>query len=394
MTEKLYYSDAYLKTHRSMIRGINNTKEGDWLAFNETIFYPGGGGQLADRGKIGQSELIKVRVDEDDTFWHCIATGSGLREKDSVQMQIDWPWRYYNMQQHSAQHLISHILWEAGLKTVSVHLGDAHTLIEVEGEVPKEDLLEEMEDKVNALIREARTIKSFWVNREDIHKFPLRKPAGDWKELRIIGMEGLDYSACGGTHVQNTAEMGLIKYLGMEKIRGHARLKFVIGPRAYQYLKTMHLVCLELKTLLQTEVEELPAKVNSHLDELKQLKKENTSYRKGYIANKCQEIILSQEPEKSMVVLKTHEGTVEDWKEISRYLANEYQRISFIISGERFFLFVPENSNFDAAQFLSEYKEFLGLRGGGSSGFVEGRISKSDIGLIRDCLKKSLKTEK
>ena len=383
-TQQLYYNDSYLSSCAANVQDQKNTQDGLWLAFDQTVFYPGGGGQLADKGMINQQPVLDVKV-EDDRIWHQVQPAN---EEDwsSARMQIDWSWRYYNMQQHSGQHLLSQLLWERQLKTVSVHLGEAHTLIEVEGATPQIDQLPQIEARANEKIRQAVPIRAYWVERDDVQNLPMRKPAGEWTKLRLVEIEGQDYSACGGTHVRNTSEIGLIKYISMEKIRGHFRLKYKIGQAAYDYLNTLHNLTRELMDKLHTDPEQFAVKLESLESELAARKKQGNFYRRYYIDFKSQEIGQTFKKPDGVIVLIATEGTFDDWKEIAQSLVNRYGQMVFIYVEQRFMLLIPENIKLDGADFLKTYGHRLGLRGGGPAGFIQGMASQRDPELVRQCL--------
>lgn len=389
MTQKLYYNDSYLTSCKAIVQDQKNTQDGLWLAFDQTVFYPGGGGQLADKGMINHQPVLDVKV-EDDRIWHQVQPAN---EEDwsGVQMQIDWSWRYYNMQQHSGQHLLSHLLWERQLKTVSVHLGESYTLIEVEGATPQIDQLQQIEARVNEKIRQAVPIRAYWVERDAVQNLPLRKPAGEWTKLRVVEIEGQDYSACGGTHVNNTSEIGLIKYISMEKIRGHFRLKYKIGQTAYDYLNTLHSLTRELMDKLHTDPEQFAVKLASLENELVARKKLGNFYRRYYIDFKSQEIGQTAKEPGGVIVFTAEEGTFDDWKEIAQSLVKGCGQAVFIFIEQRFMLLIPENIKLDGAGFLKTYGQRLGLRGGGPADFVQGMATQRDPELVRKCLLDAIK---
>ena len=291
------------------------------------------------------------------------------------------------MQQHSGQHLLSHVLWENGLNTVSVHLGENHTTIEVEGGFPDDELMLKVEDEANQLIRRAIPIKTFIANRKEAEALPLRKPAGDWDELRIVEINEIDYSACGGTHVNNTSEIGLIKYIGTEKIRGHARLKFVTGELAYKYFGQLHVITNQIKESLQTDPAQFPEKLNSLIEELSRIKKENNQLKKYYIQYLSNDIIKNSDAENGLILAEVKDGSFEDIKEISKHLAKEYNKINFIYGNGRFSLCVPENDNFDAVQFIRKEGSHLNLKGGGPKDFIQGVYTDLNKNKLREILK-------
>ena len=389
---KLYYKNGYQKECTARILNHKVDSRGLWLQFDNNLFYPGGGGQSPDKGKIDNNDLQEILEDE-GIIWHCITGNNTLQDGEEVHLQLDWPVRYQNMQQHSGQHLLSHVLWEKGLRTVSVHLGEINTMIEVEGDFPDDGLLHKVEDEANKLIRKAVPINTFFVDRVQAEALPLRKPAGDWAELRIVEIDGMDYSACGGTHVQNTSEIGLVKYIGSEKIRGHARLKFVIGESAYAYFVQLNNVMNQLKESLQTDPTQFADKLNGLMNDISTLKKENNQLKKYFIKYQCNEIIKKTNVDSKIVISEIADCNFDDIKEIAKVLAGEYQKISFIYGKGRFSLCAPETGLFNTTDFMRKQGQLLGLKGGGPEGFVQGVCAGIREEKIKQMLTENINTK-
>jgi alanyl-tRNA synthetase len=385
ITEKLYYKDSYKKSFTARLLAQKQDEKGVWLLLDQTLFYPGGGGQLPDQGQINNLTVKDVKEDNDQ-IWHLVSGVPVPADNVEVKAAIDWERRYYNMQQHSGQHLLSHVLHESGMKTVSVHLGESYTLIEVEGNFPDHNLLGRLEELCSELIRKALMIKTCWVTKDEIDRFPLRRPAGDWRRLRVVEIDALDFSACGGTHVKSTSEIGCIKIIGLEKIRGHARIKAVIGKRADQYFEQLHRVHIELKELLQTETENFAERIRSLKNEIKKQKKETDFYIRNYIQSKSKQIFDANNLKDDIIVYHLQEGKLENAQELARNLADNYNQITFIYYENRFFLTAPADSNFNTSHFLNNYRAALGLKGGGPAGFVQGIIEKPDESALREAL--------
>ena len=113
-TELLYYLDVYQKSAKAQVLEVQHDAQGTWLCSDQTIFYPGGGGQLPDRGTIQNYSIEDIRS-ADDGIWHSVPGFSGTVGQ-TVQMELDWERRHYMMQQHSGQHLISHVAMDHDLK--------------------------------------------------------------------------------------------------------------------------------------------------------------------------------------------------------------------------------------------------------------------------------------
>ena len=384
--EKYFYTDSYCKVLTARISEMRAAGEAAWLQFDKTIFYPGGGGQLADRGTINDIVVQEVK-EEDGHIWHKIANHGSLKPGQEVRLSLDWPWRYYNMQQHSGQHLLSRLMETSDLKTVSVHLGEEYTLIEVEGGFPEEEQLLSLERQANELLREARPLLIHEVSRKDISRFPLRKPAGNWQQIRIVEIKDYDYSACGGTHVQNTAEIGYIKWLDVEKIRGHARIKWLIGQKADDYIRKLFGSMKHIKSELQCEVEQFTERIARLKNDLRNLRKENNVYKRSHLRLRALELYNARDENADFILAEMQREEIPYLSDLAKILVSEYKMAAFLLSDDRFCLVSPEEKYLDTHEFLNDYRETLGLRGGGPPGFVQGVIGNADLQLINGCLK-------
>ena len=137
------------------------------------------------------------------------------------------------MQQHTGQHVLSQAFWEL-LKgeTLSFHMGPDVSTLEIGLKTISDSDCDRVEDRANAVVWQNREVKTYFVPEERIAEVPLRRPPKKQGLLRVVEVDGFDYSACGGTHVRRTGEIGLIKLGGIEKIRGNLRFDFLCGGRA------------------------------------------------------------------------------------------------------------------------------------------------------------------
>lgn len=378
LTEKVFYTNPYRKLLSGKILEVDTASGGHWLLLDKTLFYPGGGGQAADRGTINGLSLQQIRSDENG-IWHLLDKERQFEKGEQVELELDWERRYYQMQQHTGQHLLSHILFTAGLNTVSVHLGDEYTLIEVDGKFPDEALLHEIETKANSLIRAALPVKTHWTDKTSVQQFPLRREAGDHDILRVVEIDGRDYSACAGTHLENTAQIGLIKWISLEKIRKRARLKFLIGERAYTYFSQLHQMQNSLKEVLHNDFTQFAERLKNIQQNVAAQKKEIRFYRNKYLDLFAKVLAQKKEP----VVLQLAEEMANDAAEISRKIAKEYSLAAFIYTKNNFFMALPSGSFFDGLIFLEKHSSGLRLKGGGSADYIQGRIGIIDEARIK-----------
>ena len=237
-SERLYYDDAY--TTRFVAHPARRGEHRGHLALEleSTYFYPESGGQLADRGLLGGAIVLDVQADDEGRVWHVIDVDPASDAE--LPAEVDWTRRFDSMQQHTGQHILSaafeHV---AGAATISSHLGEERSSIEVQlGEIswPR---VGEIEAAANRIVWEDRPIERHWVGEDELARFSLRKPPpterrGSGGRIRIVEIPDWDVSACGGTHTRRTGEVGAIKVLRWEKVRGNLRFDFVCGARSLE----------------------------------------------------------------------------------------------------------------------------------------------------------------
>jgi len=266
MTERLYYNDSYLREFQARV--LETADEGRRVYLDRTAFYPTSGGQPYDLGTIGGVGVKEV-VDEEQRIAHLLEAPLAAPQ---VEGRVDWTRRFDHMQQHTGQHLLSAVLIELfDIPTVSFHMGAVTSTIDVEAASLDSKRIERAEERCAEIIGEARPVA---ISYEDSSAdLGLRKAPARSGTLRIISIDRLDRSACGGTHVRNTAEIGPILLRKLEKIRGNVRIEFVCGLRAVRQARQDFRVLSEVSRLVSVPFEETPALVQVQIEKAKTLEK-------------------------------------------------------------------------------------------------------------------------
>lgn len=206
-------------------------KDGFAVVLDRTAFYPGGGGQWADRGTIGGREVLGVSESADEVL-HL------LREPlpaGPVPCSVEQPRRRDGMEQHTGEHVLAQALYRlGGLRTVSVHFGEDTTTLELAEAAVPEEKLREAEEMANDIVAENRRVVTHVVDAADASRFPLRREPPAESPLRIVEVDSYDWVACCGVHVPSTGSIRLIKVVGVERIRGRTRVHLRIGRRALE----------------------------------------------------------------------------------------------------------------------------------------------------------------
>jgi alanyl-tRNA synthetase len=232
-TRRLYYEDSFEREFSAQIVSCDTALRGSnpvWeVVLDSTAFYPTSGGQPHDLGRLDEACVLDVR-DENEEIVHVI---DRPLERGAVRGCIDWTRRFAHMQQHSGQHLLSAIFQERfGRPTVSFHLGGEISTVDLHGPEPSEEVLEGAERAANQSIFEDRPVTVRYGTAQELARLGVRKEVDRAGMLRAIEIEGIDLQPCGGTHVQHTAQIGMMLVRRCAKIRQDWRVEFVCGGRA------------------------------------------------------------------------------------------------------------------------------------------------------------------
>ncbi len=230
MTLPLYRDDQTLIRFRARVIG-RDTREGHpWVALDRSAFYATAGGQPHDTGVLDGRSVLDVRRDADGLVWHRV---SGPIDRESVAGEIDWPRRRDHMQQHTAQHLLSRLMLDHhAAPTVGVAIGPEVSTVDFPGTDWPPSTWADLEELAATEIARARPVRVETVSRADAERMDLRKLPPDVDPVRIVSIEGLDRTSCGGTHVASTAELSPIVITGTENMGKRTRLTFLAGARA------------------------------------------------------------------------------------------------------------------------------------------------------------------
>ncbi len=220
-TERLYFGDPFLFQFSARVVGHGTWKGARSLVLDRTAFYPEAGGQMADRGVLGGLGVSDVQVDDAGVIHHVVTLPpeQTLPEPGSVLGgTIDAPRRRVNMALHTGQHMLSRALVDvAGAQTVSARLGETLCTIDVDLESLDERRVAEAEECVNALIDEDVSIRAFFPTPEELATLPLRRAPKVTDNIRVVQIGAFDVSPCGGTHCTRSAQVGLLRVVGVER---------------------------------------------------------------------------------------------------------------------------------------------------------------------------------
>jgi alanyl-tRNA synthetase len=275
MSERLYYHDSFLYEFDAEVTEVKEGADSpSALVLDQTAFYPTSGGQLFDTGWIvppagERLRITEVAEGEGGTILHFLENSFSLQKGSRVRGLIDAERRRDHMQQHSGQHLLSAVFVRRfEMPTVSFHMGADSCSIDVETKSLSAQQVEEAEALANEIVLENRPVSIRFVTQEEARSLGLRKiPPVERDELRLIDIRDFDLTACGGTHVSGTAQIGSILLRKTEKVRQGWRVEFVCGKRALSSARRDYTALAEAAGLLSSHIWDVPGQIRKSQEE-------------------------------------------------------------------------------------------------------------------------------
>ena len=258
-TERLFEQDPYPRKFEAHVILVKDTDGRQGVILDRTLFYPTSGGQPHDTGELAGIPVVDV-VEEGETIVH-ILEGT-IQEEGTVRGEIDWARRFGHMQQHTGQHVLSQAFVQAAdAETIGFHLGEERSTLDLNKADISAEKIARTEQIANRIVFEDRDVLIRHVPFDQIHTVPLRKPPKEEDDLRVVEIQGFDFSGCCGTHVRRTGEVGMIKVIRWERYKGGTRVAFLCGERALRDYQKKTDVLRDVCQTMTAGEEDVPAMV-------------------------------------------------------------------------------------------------------------------------------------
>jgi alanyl-tRNA synthetase len=371
----------------------SNGKQIWQLALNRTAFYPTSGGQPFDTGQLSAVSLDgtalmvpveQVEEDEQGAVWHFVR--NPLVAGTFVEGQIDWKRRFDHMQQHTGQHLLSAVFWrELQAPTISFHLGESTSTIDLASEQVTHQSLERVERIANEIIGEDRQVTTRDLPRGEAEAMlaagQLRKLPDRQGTIRVIDIADYDKNACGGTHVRSTGQIGGLQVRAVERVSRGVRIEFVCGLRAVRAVRADLAILRETSALLSTRATELASTVGRLLTEGKANAKQCQKLREELAVFQGAKLAMEEPIENGLrLVVRAWRDRDRDYvRLLASRTAIAAPRTAVIFSANdsdpvRVFVARSSDLDFNCGQILREALAHVGLRGGGSADLAQGEV--------------------
>ncbi|MGH8004497.1 MAG: alanyl-tRNA editing protein [Limisphaerales bacterium] len=373
MTKLLYYEDKWLFEFSARVASVGEFKGKPAVELDQTAFYPEGGGQPPDKGMLEGVAVLDCQK-TDGKVWHILEKPLTVEIGSTVSARLDAERRFHNMQKHTGQHLLSAVFVKEGWPTVSVHFGEEESTLDLSGRELTREALKRVEEKTNQLVFQNILVKIFWASEEELPDLGLRKTPEVFGPYRIVEIQGVDRSACGGTHLDSTGQIGMIKILSTEKVRETQRIYFACGWGAYRlFAKSYEDLSALAKKMTRGTFEVAPAVLNL-MEESQKLRREAAFLREQLLPQKA--ALLEKEFTSGAgfsFLGKIYDGEAEEMKKLSQILVQTPGRAIFLASNAGSWVLVtsPEIA-VDLTALVKEILFPLGAKGGGSGNFRQG----------------------
>jgi alanyl-tRNA synthetase len=390
MTDRIYYHDSFLYNFDAEVREVvDNPRPA--LVLDRTAFYPTSGGQIHDTGWLVSADarfrVTEVADTEDGHVVHYLeAPLKGVQPGTRIHGEIDEFRRRDHMRQHSAQHVLSAAFVRLfNMLTVSFHMADDYCSIDLDTPSLKQDQIESAERLANDIVLESRSVDIRFVTRDEAEKLGLRKlPPVERDELRLIDIRDFDLTACGGTHVTSTGQIGCILLRKVDRVRQGYRVEFVAGERAVSTARRDFSALTETAALFSAGIYDTPQQARKALDEIKSLRKQREQSQDELAAAQAA-ALLAETPESSGRKLIVRTFSDRDLNFV-KLLAQKLTRRSPIAiallateSPQPALVFAQSAGQpHDMGALLKETMAKLGGRGGGSKDLAQGGVPKSE----------------
>ena len=367
-TEKLYYADPFLKTFTATVLDCQPGKNGFVVTLDRTAFYPEGGGQPADQGTLDGAAVTDVH-EKNGVVLHNV--DSAVEIGKTVTGVIDWARRFDHMQQHSGEHICSGLICgRCHCDNVGFHMGTDMVTIDFNADIPWEELLE-IEAQANQYIYEDHPIDIQFHRGAELDAIDYRSKKPLEGDVRIVAFPGADCCACCGTHVLRSGQVGLVKFLSVQKFREGVRIELLCGKRALDYLSRTWEQAKTIGQRLSVKPVDAAAAVERLENELSAAKLRCAQLEESVFAAIAQEqagkgdVLLFQPPMKPDSVRKLADAAAETCGGLAAVFAGEGTHYAYALG---------RADGQDISAQVKAMNAALHGRGGGRNGFAQGSV--------------------
>ncbi len=369
MTKKLFYQDGYMREFEACVLACEKTERGYEVVLDQTAFFPEGGGQYADPGWLGGTEVLDVQ-EKDGTIYHTMAMP--LEVGATVKGRLDWDIRFERMQQHTGEHIISGIVHgRFGYENVGFHLGSDYCTMDFNGPISREEL-KEIELEANRIVFQNRKVEITYPSKEELASLTYRSKIEIEGQVRIVTIPGCDVCACCAPHLSATGEIGLIKLVSMVNYKGGERITMLCGFRALNDYEIKDENTKTISNLLSVKEYEVADAVSHLKEELGSVKGTVASLKQKILAYRAAKISVDEE----VTIIFDSDLSGNEPRELMNLLLDKGAKMCAVFAGtqEEGYRYVIGSKSEDVRPVCKKINSVFNGRGGGKPEMVQGSL--------------------
>ena len=373
-TIKLYENDSYIKDFTATVISCTETDGGFLVVLDKTAFFPEGGGQDADKGKINGIEVLDVQI-KDDVIYHKLE--NPLEIGATVDCKIDWNTRFYRMQNHTGEHIVSGVIHRTfGYNNVGFHMNDTLVTFDVDGPLTDEQI-KDVEIKANQAIYGNKEIKAIYPTPEELPDYDYRSKLDITEGVRLIEIEDTDFCACCAPHVARTGEVGIIKIISYIPYKKGTRIEMLCGALALNDYMNVHNVNNQIMNMLSAKRFETPVAVERIQTELSNARAESKK-----LSSELAMLKMEKHIKDNKVCVFIDGASYDELRNCSNALIEEHE-FCYLFSNtdENNYIYVVSSKENSVRELVQELNKTFNGKGGGRDTYAQGKIvgTKEDI---------------
>ncbi len=367
-TIKLYENDSYIKDFTATVVSCEETDGGFLVVLDKTAFFPEGGGQDADKGKICEADVLDVQI-KNDIIYHKVS--KAFNENETVDCVIDWETRFSRMQNHTGEHIISGVIHSLfGYNNVGFHMNDTLVTLDVDGPLNEEDI-KKIEFKSNKAIYENKSIKAIYPTAEELPNYDYRSKLDITDGVRLIEIEDYDLCACCAPHVAKTGEIGIIKIIGFIPYKKGTRIEMLCGLLAFNDYSNLHSTNKAVMNMLSAKRFEIAESVERIQNEFGSARAENKKLLSELATLKMEKHING-----NTVCVFIDGVSYDELRNCSNSLIEEYEYCYLFSNTDADnYIYVVSSKENNVRELVQNLNKAFNGKGGGRDTYAQGKIN-------------------
>ena len=374
-TIKLYENDSYIKEFSGTVLSCEEKNGAYFVVLNQTAFFPEGGGQDADKGKIGDADVLDVQI-KNDVIYHKV--NKSFNENEEVTCKLDWETRFSRMQNHTGEHIVSGVIHSLfSYNNVGFHMNDTLVTLDVDGPLNDEDI-KKIELKSNKAIYENKSIKAIYPTAEELPDYDYRSKLDITEGVRLIEIEDYDLCACCAPHVAKTGEIGIIKIIGYIPYKKGTRIEMLCGLLAFNDYSNLHSTNKSVMNMLSAKRFEIAESVERIQGELGSARVENKKLLSQLATLKMEKHING-----NTVCVFIDGVSYDELRNCSNSLIEEYEYCYLFSNTDADnYIYVVSSKENNVRELVQNLNKTFNGKGGGRDTYAQGKIIASKMEIL------------